>query len=170
MKTLLILRHAKSSWKDPSLDDHERPLNKRGQRDAPRIGHLLRQESLSPDLIVSSTANRARTTAETVAGCCDYEKELQYFRDLYLADADTWIERLREISAEVQCVLIVGHNPGLEVLLELLTDEDESLPTAALAQVELPMERWMQLDRHSPGRLVALWRPRELQDNGTHDA
>ena len=162
MKTLLILRHAKSSWKDPSLDDHERPLNKRGQRDAPRMGHLLHQESLSPDLILSSTANRARTTAETVAGCCAYENEIQYLRDLYLADAEIWVERLREVSDEAQRVLIVGHNPGLEVLLASLTDEDESLPTAALAQVDLPVEQWTQLNLHSSGRLVKLWRPREL--------
>ena len=78
MKLLLILRHAKSSWKDPDLDDHDRPLNKRGRRDAPRMGRLLRKEDLLPDLILSSTAVRARMTAEMVADASRYRGPLEF--------------------------------------------------------------------------------------------
>ncbi len=78
MKTLLVLRHAKSSWKDSGLADHDRPLNKRGKHDAPRMGTLLAKEDLVPDLIISSSAKRAKSTAEAVAMNCGYDGEIQY--------------------------------------------------------------------------------------------
>lgn len=162
MKTLLILRHAKSSWKNPSLDDHDRPLNKRGKRDAPRMGKLLRKKDLVPDLIISSTARRARKTAKVVAKASHYDGEIRLTRSLYHAGPAEYLEVLRDLPDDYQRVMVVGHNPGMEELLELLTDIPEFMPTAALAQVALPIDRWAELDDTVPGELRKLWRPREL--------
>lgn len=162
MKTLLILRHAKSSWKDGKLHDHDRPLNKRGKRDAPRMGELLDQEDLVPDLIISSTAKRARKTAKAVAKACDYDGEVRLERNLYHGVPENYIYILRRLPKHYECVMVVGHNPSLEYLLEELTGNDEKMPTAALAQVTFKIKKWKQLNEDTEGKLVKLWRPREL--------
>lgn len=161
MKTLLILRHAKSSWKHPGLADHDRPLNKRGRRDALRVGRLLRGKSLTPGLILSSTAKRARETAEAVAEESGYEGEIEFKPEFYAAGPEAYLRALRALSDDYESAMIVGHNPGLEELLETLTGESETLPTATLAQVKLPLERWRQLGEDTEGALVNLWRPKE---------
>ena len=165
MRTLLLLRHAKSSWKEQGLADHGRPLNRRGKRDAPRMGRLLNVEGLVPDRIVSSTANRARTTALKVAEECGYGKAIEINEDLYLATPEDQLAVLRDLYFDEPCVMLVGHNPGLESLLYLLTGEDERLPTAALAQISLDIESWADLREHAGGILVNLWRPKELDDD-----
>ena len=164
MKTLLVLRHAKSSWNDISCDDHDRPLNARGQRDAPRMGRLLQVEQLVPDLVLSSTARRARETVELVVDACPNAGQVIYVDDLYLAEPQTWIDALGRIDADRVRVLIVGHNPGLELLVGMLTGDEETMPTAALAYIELPIETWSELSVHSIGKLRDVWRPRELED------
>ena len=162
MKTLLILRHAKSSWKDSSIDDHDRTLNPRGRRDAPRIGLLLRNEDLLPELILTSTAQRARETTEAVIESSGFQGELRFWQGFYLAEPTTWIEALSSLPHDFNRVMIVGHNPGLELLLEQLTGCDEPFPTAALAQVQLSIEDWGDLSRQPKARLMGLWRPKEL--------
>ena len=167
MKTLLILRHAKSSWKDEALPDHDRPLNKRGKQDAPRMGKLLRDEDLIPDLILSSDAQRARTTTELVVEESHYEGKVIYLRDLYAAEPEAYLEALAQTGGDASRVMVVGHNPGLEELLQELTDEFQPLPTAALAQVSLSIVQWSELDAEAlgepaPGKLVNLWRPKDL--------
>jgi phosphohistidine phosphatase len=161
MKTLLILRHAKSSRDDPDLDDHARPLNDRGERDAPRMGKLLRELDLVPDRIVSSTAVRARTTAEAAAKASGYDGKVDLESALYLAEPEEYLEVLRRTPKKVKSVMVVGHNPGLERLVEVLTREREELPTAALARVSLPIEDWKDL-KASKGKLEGVWRPKEL--------
>lgn len=163
MKTLLILRHAKSSWKNEELADHDRPLNKRGKRDAPRMGKLLREQQLTPELIIASTAKRTRKTAAEVARACHYEGVIQLTGELYLAPASAYLEVLRGVPDHIQCVMVVGHNPGAEELLALLTGYAIPLPTAALAQVQLDLDRWNQLTSQSRGALVACRNPRELE-------
>ncbi len=163
MKTLLILRHAKSSWKNTGLADHERPLAKRGQRDAPRVGRLLRDENLTPDLILSSTARRALDTAQAVAEASKYEGEIESRSEFYLAGPEAYFRALRALSDNYECVMVIGHNPGLEELVEALTGEDEAMPTAALARVELTLRRWRDLSDETEGRLVNTWRARELE-------
>jgi phosphohistidine phosphatase len=161
MKTLLILRHAKSSWSNANISDHERPLNERGKRDAPRVGRRLRQEGPAPDLIVSSSARRALLTAEAVARAAAYDDEIAVTRSLYHAGVEECIELLQGLPDTVNVVMIVGHNPGLEDLLFALSGKQEFMPTAALAHVELSIESWLQLSEETDGRLLALWRPRE---------
>ncbi len=164
MKTLLILRHAKSSWDNLYLSDFERPLSKRGKYDAPRMGKLLRREELVPDLIISSSAKRAMATAESVALASDYENEITFTRDLYHADPESYIEALVTVDDNVNCVMVVGHNPGIEEFVEQLSGEWERMPTAALAQIRLPINRWSELTFDSEGNLVSVWRPKELTD------
>jgi phosphohistidine phosphatase len=162
MKTLLALRHAKSSWNDPALDDHERPLNKRGRRDAPRMGELVREYGLIPDVIISSDAVRARLTAEAVAEAARYAGEILLDPRLYLACPADILSLLTTVRENAGTVMIVGHNPGLETLVEQLTGERQDLPTAALAQIGLPIDQWRDLKRSTRGTLVGLWRPEEL--------
>jgi phosphohistidine phosphatase len=163
MKTLLVLRHAKSSWNDTALDDHERPLNKRGRWDGPRMGELVREHRLTPDIIISSDAVRARRTAEAVAEAARFAGEIVLDPRLYSASPPGILAVLRTVpETNAGTVMIVGHNPGLEELVAQLTGEQEDLPTAALAQIGLPIDRWRDLKLSTHGTLVGLWRPEEL--------
>jgi phosphohistidine phosphatase len=164
MKTLLILRHAKSSWREEHLSDHDRPLNKRGRRDAPGMGKLIGEKGLQPQLIICSGAKRARETVELVTTACGYKGELRFSEALYAAPAEAYISVLRELDEKYERVMVVGHNPGLEELLEGFTKEEQTLPTAALAQVALPIETWQELKGSSEGRLTDLWVPRQLSE------
>lgn len=162
MKLLSILRHAKSSWSDSSLDDHDRPLNKRGTRDAPRMGDLIREQNLVPDVILSSTARRARETALAVAAATGFPEEVRLTRRLYGADPDAVLEALRELPDTTGHAMVVAHNPGLEELVALVVGAPHTMATATLAVVELPIDRWSDLGPPPLGSLRGIWRPREL--------
>lgn len=162
MKTLLVLRHAKSSWNDSTLDDHERPLNERGRRDTPRMGKLVREYGLMPDAILSSDAVRARLTAEGVAEAAGYAGEIVFAPQLYLASPTDILLLLPTVRENAATVMIVGHNPGLEKLVEQLTGKWQDLPTATLAQIDLPIDQWRDLTASTRGTLMGLWRPGEL--------
>ena len=115
MKTLLLLRHAKSSWKQPEVHDHDRPLNKRGKKEAPKVGRYLKENDLVPDMILSSTARRAQDTARAVAEECGFEKPVDLHQDLYLSDTACYLDILRCLpDDDAKRVLVVGHNPDLE--------------------------------------------------------
>jgi len=170
MKTLLVLRHAKSSWQDAGVDDHDRPLNARGARDAPRMGALIRRLGLVPDLIVSSTATRARMTAEDVAHACGYPHDVSLAPGLYLASPSEIVRVVRTLDASgADRVLIVGHNPGFETLVARAARAADPFPTAALAQIDYPIRRWQDLRLSTRGRIVSVWRPKELpvSEDGT---
>ncbi len=160
-KALLLMRHAKSSWKEP-LPDHDRPLKKRGRRDAPKIGHFLRRKKLVPQLILTSTARRAVETASLVAEACGYEGEIVQDARLYHAELETILEILRELDEAYERVLVVSHNPEIEMWVEHLAGEAVHMPTAALAYILLPLRHWAELDTSVRGTLVSVWTPREL--------
>ena len=162
MKTLLILRHAKSSWAQSGLGDHDRPLNGRGKLDAPKMGDLLRKEDLVPELIISSSAVRALKTAELVADAAGYEDEIKITRQLYHAAPENYFEVLGGVDDAFKRVMVVGHNPGMEDLIYDIVGRSEILPTAALAQIELSISSWQEIDWGSDGRLVNFWVPKEL--------
>ena len=162
MKTLLLLRHAKSNWDNSELADHDRPLNGRGRRDAPRMGQLLAQHDLTPDLIVTSAARRAATTADLVALAAEYSGDIQYTDELYLADPETFLDVARDTPDEVARLLLIGHNPGIEELVSQLAERDETMPTAALACFRLAVDRWGDLNEETAAELLHLWRPKEL--------
>lgn len=162
MKTVLILRHAKSSWNHPELSDYDRPLNSRGKRDAPRMGKHLRQEGLIPDRILTSSAKRARKTANKVAKSCGYTGKVKKLEAFYDTVPGVFFKTLQALSDKYQRVMVVGHNPTMEQLVNHLTGEIERMPTAALAQIELPIQHWDDLDLYTKGTLVNLWTPKTL--------
>lgn len=163
MKTILLLRHAKSSWSNPSLTDHERPLKKRGLRDAPMMGKLLKSQDLLPDLIISSSAIRALMTAELVAESCGYGGQVVASPALYHAEPESYVEAMQQAGDGHEVLLIVGHNPGLEDLLEQLVGQWRRMPTAALAEVRLDIDDWADLTLEGEGELTNLWLPREVR-------
>ncbi len=164
MKTILILRHAKSDWGDPSLVDFERPLAKRGLKDAPRMGAVLAQFEAVPDLILSSPAKRAKQTAELVAKNCGYKKSIRWQEDFYGADSDELIGTLRNLPERVERVMLVGHNPTLEETVAALLAGDEAdgwgvtmsirMPTAALVCLDVDIVDWAMLE---PGEATLRW-------------
>jgi phosphohistidine phosphatase len=162
-KRLVLLRHAKSSWSDPGLTDHDRPLNGRGRRAAPVVGRHLREEGLVPDLVLCSSAVRARATLARLG--LPEAVEVRVEDDLYGADPDEIVAFLRAVPDAVESVLVVAHNPGLEELTGLLVADERScperFPTAAVAELRLPIERW---DEIAPRRavLTSFVTPREL--------
>ncbi|MBP6015466.1 MAG: histidine phosphatase family protein [Candidatus Promineofilum sp.] len=162
MKRLLLLRHAKSSWGEGNLADYDRPLNDRGRHDAPRMGWLLRQEDLVPDMIITSSAKRAASTAELVAEAASFEGELRYTNNLYLAEPEAYIALARRVDEAVNTLMLVGHNPGIQELVALLTAKDERMATANLACVAMPIKVWSELDADEQYELQGVWRPREL--------
>ena len=162
MKTLLILRHAKSSWSNQNLSDFERPLNERGRHDAPRMGRWIKHQNLTPELIISSAAERALTTAELVALASGYDDELKVTRQFYLASPGAYIGALRRLPDGYTRVMVVGHNPGMEDLVEALTGQSTGMPTAAVACIELPITSWAALTDDESGTLFHYWVPREL--------
>jgi phosphohistidine phosphatase len=129
------------------------------------MGKLVKKKNLVPDLILSSTALRARATAELVAEHSKYKGEILFDRRLYLADPTRIVETLQAIDTEpAGRVMIVGHNPGHEELVRSLTGQDERIPTAALAHIQLPIEYWKEIEVSMEGALVNLWRPREIEN------
>ena len=162
MKTLLLLRHAKSSWADERVADFDRPLNERGRSDAPRMGELLARQELLPDLIITSSAKRAATTAKSVAKAAGYEGEIRRSERLYLAEPGEYVVTAQHMDDSVNCLMLVGHHPGLEELVEWRSGQDERMPTAALACIRLPIDRWRDLKPDQKYELVNVWRPKEL--------
>ncbi len=159
MKTLLVLRHGKSSWADPELDDHDRPLKKRGRRGAVSIGEQLRDAGLAPDLVLSSTASRAEATARGCLAASGAAARLEPTRTLYGSGAGRHIEEIgRRARDKDDIVMIVGHNPDLEDLVNLLAGEPVILKTAYLAVIVLDIASWADLAR-ARGRLDRLLRP-----------
>jgi phosphohistidine phosphatase len=166
-RELLILRHAKSDWDSSAKSDSERPLNKRGRKDAPKVGIWMREHYLYPGWVVCSTAARARETLQAVAEELELAPERIHFsQELYLADLRTLLRILREVPTEQNSVMLVGHNPGLDDLVNhlsntpiALTESGKLMTTACLAEFKLP-DDWRDLA--GKGELVAIVRPPEL--------
>lgn len=164
MKTLYLLRHAKSSWKDPELQDYDRPLNGRGMETAPLVGRFIRKRKLRFDLLISSPATRARQTAALVKESAGLSAELLYDERIYEADAARLLEVITQAAESADALMLVGHNPGMEELLTFLTGEEQHMPTAALACVALDVDKWGKA-RARTGRLEWLVRPKELAED-----
>ena len=147
MKTLYLFRHAKSSWEFDHLSDHDRPLNKRGRNDAPLMGEQLAKRTIKPDLIVSSPAVRALTTATLVAKELEYPAEKIVVKEkAYHADQKQLLEVIRETPAEVEEVLLVGHNDGLTDLANYLSPTPvDKVPTAGVVSLSFEVTSWRQV-------------------------
>ncbi len=164
MKSLLIMRHAKSSWKDTDISDFDRKLNKRGRTDAPLMGVLLKDRELLPQLIISSTAARAKATVEGLLSTSGYSGDVVYMDSFYLAECITYLESLRLLSDDLERVMVVGHNPGLESLLQMLSRKVVALPTSTIAYLSLPIKQWSELRSDTEAELVEYWVPRDLRE------
>lgn len=144
MKTLYIIRHAKSSWDDPSLDDFSRPLNERGEKDAPRMGKRLKEKEIAVDLMISSPAERAIKTCKAIAKVLEYPKEkILELKKLYHADENQIFSILKTIKEPHDVVMIFGHNPGLtEFANSLLNQTIMNIPTAGVVAGKLNIDSW----------------------------
>ena len=160
MKTLLLLRHAKSSWKAGNVKDFDRPLNQRGLKAAPQVGKSLRKRKLKLDLVLSSPAERARQTTQLMLESARLNVELRYDERIYEASAARLLEVIAQIEDSANVAMLVGHNPGMEDLLKVLTGEERHLSTAALACIELNVEKWSKV-RDGIGRLEWLAKAKE---------
>jgi phosphohistidine phosphatase len=150
MKTLYLVRHAKSSWKDVSLDDADRPLNKRGKRDAPFMAKLLREMEIRPDKIISSPAVRTFDTARIFASELTPNLDVVKVPELYLADSSTMIKIIKQTNNNLNSLMLFAHNPGLTVLSNALSDiETDNIPTCGVVKLEFDSDKWSGLEKGS---------------------
>lgn len=147
MKELILIRHAKSSWKDARLDDHDRTLNKRGERDAPFMAEVLKKRKVIPGLIVSSTAVRAFSTAKVFAKELDYKKDqIQLEKELYLAELEVLVEFVKRLPDEADTVLLFGHNPGITWLSNYFSSTNISnVPTCGICAIRFSLSHWNEV-------------------------
>jgi phosphohistidine phosphatase len=165
MKILTIVRHAKSSWDDPGLRDHERPLNKRGHRNAPEMGRRIAEHDIRPSLIVSSTAVRAWSTAKAVAKAVGYPYEfLEKEPNLYHASVDRILDVIRAQDERCNNLMLVGHNPGLTDFANFLVPGlTNNLPTAGVVAVEIDRDDWNLYERPQTRLLVHDWPKKKVE-------
>lgn len=147
-RNLYLIRHAKSSWKDPGLDDHQRPLNKRGENDAPLMAKILKKKNIKPDLILSSTAVRAFEFAKILADEFDYKKKnIEATNNLYMADEKDMLEIVRNVDDKNETVFLIGHNPDLTYFANSLCNYNlDNIPTSGIFGVEFDVESWKDID------------------------
>ena len=161
MKELLIMRHAKSAWDVSYNTDFERPLNKRGEKAAPRMGDFVADRDLLPDLIVSSPAARAKQTSALFMEAAAYDGEIQFEHGIYHAYANELLDIVQALPEEAERVMLVGHNPGFEMLVEQLCGGAVRMPTAAIAYIWLSAANWAEVEVET-GELQWLVTPKLL--------
>jgi phosphohistidine phosphatase len=170
MLTVSLLRHAKSSWTEPEKADFDRPLAARGEKTAPRMGAFLAEQHVLPQLILCSTAHRARATLDLVLPHLGARPEVVFEDELYHAGAPALLKRLRKVADDIHHVMIVGHNPGLHALAHDLAATGDKrdlralaskLPTAAIVVITFNVTRWRQV-RRGGGHLNLFMTPKRL--------
>ncbi len=142
---LFIIRHAKSSWKDSSLDDFDRPLNKRGKLNAPFMGTKLKERGIVPDIMISSSAFRAKNTAEIIAKKVKYSKKIIFKKEIYDVGESAIRKILKKLDDEKSVVFLFGHNPDLNMLAERYVGFDENIPTCGIVEIEFDCKRWKDI-------------------------
>jgi phosphohistidine phosphatase len=172
MRKVILLRHAKSSWSDPAIDDHDRPLNRRGKAAAPLIGRWLAERCHVPDTVLCSSSRRTRQTVDRMR-CSPLElPEPAIERELYHASPEQMLDRVRELPDDCRTVMLVGHNPGLGSLVRKMSDGRENrrcrrayehFPTGAAAVLEFDLDNWSNVD-FGKARFVDFASPRELME------
>ena len=152
MKTLTLIRHAKSSWKYPGLDDMDRPLNRRGGRDAPLMGNILAGRGCSPDAVFTSPALRAVRTAEMIATAIQYpQQQIMLDNRLYHADAEDLLDVVKSMDDLLGWVACVGHNPGMTDLANQLGRQRfDNVPTCGVVEIRFAADRWIDIHRGEP--------------------
>jgi phosphohistidine phosphatase len=170
MKTLILMRHAKSAWDDPHQKDIDRPLNDRGRKAAPEMGAWLAGAGYAPDVVLCSTARRTRETLELMKGALPAHAQTQFLQSLYMAAPREMLAEIGKTPAKAGTVMLLGHNPGIGSLAALLAGDGDAktlgnlhgkFPTAAIAVLRFDVPQWSALAPGS-GRLIAFQRPRDL--------
>ncbi len=162
MKTLLIVRHAKSSWKDSSMPDIDRPLNQRGKDDAPFMGTLLHDKKIKPDTIITSPAKRANTTAKLMAAKMNFDEvDICVLNEMYLADVNDLMDVVHSIDDNHNVAMIVGHNPGLTNLTNYIANCNiDNIPTCGIVCIEFAVDSWNHVAKKN-SRLVFFEYPKK---------
>lgn len=160
MKKLYLIRHAKSDWSNSTLDDFDRPLNKRGKKNAPFMGRILRKKKISPDLIISSPAYRARETTKKIAKKVRYLNDIIYNENIYEASLKTILEIVNYIDDEYDNVFLVGHNPALNMLAFYLIEFNNNLPTSGIIEIEFDCDSWREVKK-SNAKFVSFEYPKK---------
>lgn len=164
MKTLLLMRHAKSSWKDENLSDFDRPLNGRGRKAAEAIGRYIKKQGIVPDLVLSSPAVRARETTSIVSTTARLRADLRYDERIYEADPERLIEVISQIEESVGSALLVGHNPAIEELLGQIVGCSQHMPTGAFAKIRLGgVDKWSKFSE-AKATLDMMVKPKDLTE------
>ena len=161
MFTLYLLRHAKSSWADESMRDFERPLANRGRDDCATIGEFIKEKGIDFDLVLVSTAVRTRETIELVKERAKFNSEVRFDERIYEATTSQLLEVISQVDDDRESVLLVGHNPGIEGLLALLTGEQQRVTTANFAKIKLKATKWSG-NLANKGMLEWIVRPKEI--------
>lgn len=160
MKKLFIIRHAKSSWKDSSLNDFDRPLNKRGKLNAPFMGSKLKEKAIVPDVIISSSALRAKTTAEIIAKKINYSKKIILKNDIYEVGLSAINSILKKQDDKSSVIFLLGHNPDLNILAEEYVSFDENIPTCGIVEIEFDCKRWREISSQN-AKLISFDYPKK---------
>ena len=146
MKKLYIIRHAKSSRSDETLKDFERPLSKRGKANAPMMGERLKENGIMPDIIISSPAKRAKTTAEIIAKEIGYKKKILFDENIYESSVDELRKILRAIDDKNSAAFLVGHNPSLNDLANYYVHHEENIPTCGIMEIAFECDTWAEIE------------------------
>lgn len=167
MKALYIMRHAKSSWDDLDKSDFDRPLNDRGERDAPRMGKRLKEKDIHPDLIICSPAKRTWSTSKRIADILKYpKKNIKTVKSLYHADEEIILETLQNVNDNANVVILVGHNPGLTDFTNTLSEDEtniDNIPTCGIVAFEFKVESWKEI-KWGSGKMLFFDYPKSKED------
>ena len=148
MKRLYLIRHAKSDWSDLSESDFERGLNKRGKRNIVRMANALKEMEIKPDLIISSSAKRAKKTAKGLAKNLGYDHDIMLLDTLYMCEPQEWMETIHHIPEKYQSVFIIGHNPEItDVTNHLIDDYIDNIPTLGIIGFDIAVQKWEKFER-----------------------
>jgi phosphohistidine phosphatase len=171
MKTIILVRHAKSSWEDPSLDDFDRPLNKRGKNNAPFMGKKLKERKIIPDIILSSPAKRARKTARTIAKKIGYPKKMIRLDDkMYHTGARYLFELVKNLDDEDETVMLFGHNPGFNDFADMLLKKNKvfNIPTTGVYCITFDVNHWQEVEA-GRGKFVFFDYPKRYKNDSEYE-
>ncbi len=163
MRTLVLMRHAKSDWKQPGLSDHDRPLNARGKLAAPAMGRHARDAGLTVDVILASSAVRVQETIGLLRQVWAGTAELLTSRSLYLASPQQIMQEVKSLPDSWQSALVVAHNPGVSALASMLASQALEMPTAAMAVFRFNTDSWQTTFTSATAELIEFWKPKELE-------
>ncbi|MFY4856916.1 SixA phosphatase family protein [Aliarcobacter butzleri] len=163
MKKLVLIRHAKSDWSNPLLEDFLRPLNKRGEKNAPFMAKILEKKDIKPDLIISSPSIRTKQTLEYFIKQLNYKDEVRFEESIYEAPYENLLKVIKDIPNIYKTVFLIGHNPGLCDLTNFLVDKSfENIPTCGIVEIDFNVKNWKDISKEN-SNLISFEYPKKYQ-------